>query len=243
MRDKLSLAEIQCRLKKHFKVIEQCVLEDPNSIVHCKKCGNDFKCRLHNLIRSGKCSICEKTQVGRYMLSKIQVDYRLNSRRLELVGKYHGGRQPLTVRCLDCKKVFSSTASKIFRGLEGICYCKRTLSKWSHRDPKLIRKMFLKMNIIVDTSFVGELVNGRRDYRRKMKCLKCGHEWLENISQTERRAVACRNNDCRKAQGGNVISPNYLDTNLTEEEELRRIDEGIAKMNANGNGKYIWELD
>lgn len=251
---KLPREEVQRRLGPQFVLIKQSRLSSPDSIVFCKKCEHQFNVPLRLIIKWGKCRICEIKSSGQRKFDKQQVEYRLHKRRLKPLSKYEGGSKFIWLKCLDCGRKFIARASMAMRQInEAMCLCKRLPRGCHGRSSEELEKMFAERGLKVAMTLYGKKKMGvKRDYKRHFTCMKCGYEWDELPSNVERRKVPCRNNECRKKTQGEWKAIRLREKKievaepiLTEEEELKRIDEGLDKLyEENGwDGTYFYERE
>lgn len=246
---KLTFEECQRRLGDNLILLEQKVIDDFGSLVQCRKCGNKYRTSLRAAFQVRKCRICEVVQSGGKKYTQERVQYQLNKVRLNLLSKYEGGTKHIWVQCQDCGCKFIARATQAMLACnEAVCYCKRETMFKPKRTHKQVIEQFLKRGIEIEMALEGRRrVGQRRDYRRKMKCLQCGHVWREHPHNAMRRKVICRSDECRKNMPfGYSIGKYPLEPlpQLTEQEELARIDAGLNETwESEGweDGKYISE--
>lgn len=249
---RISLPELKFRIQSrhgevpielvHYRGIQQ------SAIFKCKKCNHEWKRFAHYAVRiNPHCPKCKP--VKRYYEGLTEDVLMSRLREVDFTMKWSDYKGMLTkthLRCLRCDQtVFTSPSQLIRYDSRRVCSCRKKT-----RNPRRTASQFI---YALQCKGVGLEVS-EEDFRAsgliETYCLKCGARWKAMPRATEHLKYPCKSKECcedrrlhKKLETCQYKWRADEYENLTEEEELRRIDEGLEKLYAEKgwDGTYFWE--
>jgi len=195
-----SNAEIEKIIGNNFSLVGDYTSELGNCTVKHNICGNTFTRKGGVLLKGNlKCPYCEKV----HKLTSHEFAFKFNSilgTEFELMSKYTGSSNKVTVKHLKCGSIWKVEAGKFISERGGCPYCSNTLVKTSEQyNTELLKNTFNQYTL------VGEYKNS---YTKVIiKHLACGNTWSIRPKDFN-RGYRCP--FCDRSNGEKIIS-DYLD--------------------------------
>lgn len=213
-------------------------------ITKCNKCGAMLDVSYRVLIdKNFKCPSCERVPVNK--LDPNLVRKKIESLNYEIIdGTYDSQDSELTLKCLDCGRIFTTTYKKLRYKKKGCSACQYNNMRNSPKDIKEKLQKEYNGTIIAISDYQGITKP------MKFRCLVCGNEWENRADSVLNKHIGCH--VCTKG----VSYPNKLmklillkflkEGDILEEEYmLKKIDQswdGLHRFDFRYNNLII-EMD
>ena len=200
----------------------------------CNKCGNEHTVSYNHLLeRNFRCQSCEIIKPNK--LDPNFVRKKIESLNYEIVsGNYINQDSKLTLRCIDCGNIFTTTYKKLRYKKKGCSVCQ--YNNMRNSMDKIKRKIQEEYNGTIE--IISDYCGINKPMR--FRCLICGNEWENRADSVINKHIGCH--VCTKG----VSYPNKLmklillkflkDGDILDEEYM------LKKIDKSWNGTHRFDF-
>lgn len=221
--------------------LEICNHNESHGNFKCLKCGDKFKRNTVHFLNSTKqCPACNPTskhqkRTPNSVAKRLLKDHNLILDKSSFISMMDYGK----VKCTLCGHEYEARINDICREMNHAkCRCIKKTHR-TIRSPEEWISLFKSWGIIVvDPS----KCSGTKKF--KVRCAKCGTEWMDNVTR-----IRYRKNKCVECSGNirvkTLIKTYEKKATLDTKSELQRLDEGLEKYykEQGFDGTYFFEKD
>ena len=142
----------------------------------CKQCGYEWEAIPPSLLRGSGCNKCaDKVRSAKRTKTQSQFIFELGQRNpsVEVIGKYRGIKERISVRCRACGHEWDPIADNLMQG-NACPECGGTRQKTSEEFAELVNELHPNISLLEPYT--------RMHGRIKCRCGKCGYEWSPQAS-------------------------------------------------------------